>query len=114
MLIIGFYINHNILQQKTDTMKEHLDRLKQSIITEDTSSIDALYHNTIKYWDKHKKYMFIFSHHHDVDNISSSLIKIRERILSQNYASAIEEIELSKEILSALPLNETARLVNVF
>ncbi len=114
LLISGFIVNYTVLKNKSMILSEKLEMLKGAVKEENEEKINSSYEDIIHHWKKHNRYMLMFSNHSSLDNISASLIIIKEKINSKQYTDAKEEIELVISSLASLPQNETLKIENIF
>ena len=114
LMISGFITNYTILKNKSMILSEKLELLKDAVKAEDEEKINSSYEDIIHHWKKHNRYMLMFSNHSSLDNISISLIIIKEKINSKQYTDAKEEIELVISSLASIPQNETLKIENIF
>ena len=114
LLISGFIVNYTVLKNKSMILSEKLEMLKDAVKEENEEKINSSYEDIIHHWKKHNRYMLMFSNHSSLDNISVSLIIIKEKINSKQYTDAKEEIELVISSLASLPQNETLKIENIF
>jgi len=114
LLISGFIVNYTVLKNKSMILSEKLEMLKDAVKEENEEKINSSYEDIIHHWKKHNRYMLMFSNHSSLDNISVSLIIIKEKINSKQYTDAKEEIELVISSLASIPQNETLKIENIF
>ena len=114
LLISGFIVNYTVLKNKSMILSEKLEILKDAVKEDNEEKINSLYEDIIHHWKKHNRYMLMFSNHSSLDNISVSLIIIKEKINSKQYTDAKEEIELVISSLASIPQNETLKIENIF
>ena len=114
LLISGFIVNYTVLKNKSMILSEKLEMLKDAVKEENEEKINSSYEDIIHHWKKHNRYMLMFSNHSSLDNISASLIIIKEKINSKQYTDAKEEIELVISSLASIPQNETLKIENIF
>ena len=114
LLISGFIVNYTVLKNKSMILSEKLEMLKNAVKEENEEKINSSYEDIIHHWKKHNRYMLMFSNHSSLDNISVSLIIIKEKINSKQYTDAKEEIELVISSLASIPQNETLKIENIF
>ena len=82
LLISGFIVNYTVLKNKSMILSEKLEMLKDAVKEENEEKINSSYEDIIHHWKKHNRYMLMFSNHSSLDNISVSLIIIKEKINS--------------------------------
>ena len=114
LLISGFIVNYTVLKNKSMILSEKLEMLKDAVKEDNEEKINSSYEDIIHHWKKHNRYMLMFSNHSNLDNISVSLIIIKEKINSKQYTDAKEEIELIMSSLASIPQNETLKIENIF
>ncbi len=95
----------------TDFVTESLEKARTSLDRgEKTEELAAL----VDSWEEKKKYLMFIINHRDIENVSVSLIKAKQRAEGGEFDEAIKEIEIATFLVNELTEKERLVMENVF
>lgn len=97
-----------------DYFEENLNKLSEYILDEDFESASSLIDTIINEWNEIEKIWVFFVHQEDIDNIITSINKVKISIEMKNRLYTLSEIEDLMYILRIVRGNESLSLENVF
>ncbi len=115
IIFITFAVwTQNMLESSAGNLGRHLDHLEAAIKNDNWPSADNQVKAITRLWNENKKSWQIFINHEEVDNIDSSLARVKQLVEIREKADALAEIAVLKLFILHIPEKESLSLVNVF
>lgn len=86
----------------------------KSVTDKQWSSAEKQLEEFDKNWDRTKYYWAMLVDHFEIDNIDDSFTKTKKYVESEDYSSALAELEALKYYILHLPKKESFSLENIF
>lgn len=113
IITAGIILQSN-LKKSSDIMTTGLDSVTSMASSENWAEATERLNSTEDYWEKTKKVWSMSIDHAEIDNIESSLSRVKEYIRSRDKALSLGEISNLRLYISHIPQKELVSLENIF
>lgn len=112
ILLLGFFIK-SFLQTSTSELNKKIYIINSAIITGDWTAAHKASNSLVLGWHKTEPIWALFINHHEIDNITSSLLKAAEYINFNDNENASVYLSELQEFLKHIPDMEKLSLKNI-
>ncbi len=112
IIFAGILIN-NRLSTTAQTMENYLNIVEQHTSNKNWSQSQNEFTRVMQYWDELEKSWTIMANHTDIDEISTSLNRIKKLIDLKESSMVLSELYVLKELVRNVPQKEKLTLNNI-
>lgn len=115
LLFLGFaWWNHSLLSSNSKEIGLHLSRLEKSVRNNQWENAHQELKSLEERWDRMKNKWQVLIDHQEVDNIGSSLVKVKEWVISNAKDDSLVEISNLRFYILHIPVKNRLSITNVF
>lgn len=106
MIAMSFIYTQNTANMMTKALSSAQENFRKS----DKGGVDEV----LQTWESRKTFLTYIINHRYIEDISESLLKIKQRAEIGNYTDALHEADLAIFYINGLPENEKVTVGNIF
>ena len=114
IIFIGFAVwTQNILVSSAADLGQHLDRLESAVKNDNWESAGNRLEALTRVWNENRDIWQILINHEEVDNIDSTLARVKQLVELQEKTDSLAEIAALKLFILHIPEKEALNIVNI-
>ncbi|MFT5873346.1 MAG: hypothetical protein ACI8WT_002290 [Clostridium sp.] len=114
IMIIGIFLSTNAINRSCAHLQNLNCALESNIIKENYGNAYNLSLDYIAQWEKVSKFLTIYIHHEDLDNIDNEILKLTQYIKFKDKSEALATVHVMKFLVDHIKSHEKISISNIF
>ncbi|MBU3184113.1 DUF4363 family protein [Clostridium estertheticum] len=114
IMMVGIFLSVNIINVKCSKLQDLNCTLESYIIKEKYQDAYELSLTYIAEWKKTSKLLTIYTHHEDLDNIDSEILKLTQYIKIKDKSEGLATVHVMKYLVDHIMSHEKVSISNIF
>jgi len=118
IIIIGIlgleFLTQNFTKKTVDEITGIFSNIKENLEKQNTEKIDEEIKNISNKWEEKQKKLAYYIDHEELEKVHTAIVTMKSYIETNNYSSAMAELEEGRFVLEHIKEKNTLNLQNIF